>query len=258
MDRLQIIQITETNATNTYLMYIILAIAGYIIIKNYSNIYFKMTPNVPRFTLDVTYFLSNAQNTEKFLQDYIRKITSKIVKEKAAPVNDKLDNRNLLMKDLNDSVVKLDTKLKAQSEKKIFDYQHSYLAMNNSVTLLSNTLGQINNIQQKNIEAVDKIYETYSIAMKEYLKKLLHVLTVINYQINITYIKPSMQKMIKPLKNLYNSIYNSLINNSSFLQKFIPDYDPSTVPKIGTKLDAPQDLSVKFTASTPFMQSAGY
>lgn len=258
MEGQQLIKISETNATNTYLMYIILAIAGYIIIKTYSNIHFKMTPTVQKFTLDITYFLSNAQNTEKFLQDYIRKITSKVVKEKSAPVNSKLDNRDSLMKDLNDSVVKLDTKLNAQSAKKIIDYQQSYLSMNNSVTLLSNTLGQINTIQQKNIEAVDKIYETYSIAMKEYLKKLLNVLNIINYQINIAYIKPSMQKMITPLKNLYKSIYNSLINNSTFLRKFIPDYDPSSVPNIGIKLDAPQDMSVKFGASSTIMKSAGY
>jgi uncharacterized protein YukE len=258
MEGYQLIKISETNATNTYLMYIILAISGYIIIKNYSNVYFKMTPNIQRFTLDITYFLSNAQNTEKFLQNYIRKITSKVVKDKAAPVNSKLDNRASLMKDLNNSVIKLDTKLNAQSAKKIIDYQQSYLMMNNSVTSLSNTLEQINNIQQKNIEAVDKIYATYSTAMKEYLKKLLNVLNIINYQINIAYIKPSMQKMITPLKNLYKSIYDSLVNNSTFLKKFIPEYDPLTVPKIGIKLDAPQDMSVKFSASSSIMKSAGY
>ena len=254
----QIIKISESNTTNTYLMYIILAIAGYIIIQNYSNIYFKMTPNIQKFTLDITYFLSNAQNTEKFLQNYIRKITSKVVKEKAAPINSKLDNRELLMQELNNSVEDIDTKLKAYNTKKIIDYQQSYLSMNNSVTLLGNTLEQINNIQQTNIEAVDKIYATYSAAMKDYLKKLLNVLNIINYQINITYIKPSMQKMIIPLKNLYKSIYNTLINNSSFLQKFIPEYDPATVPKIGTKLDTPQDLSVKFGASSTIMKTGGY
>lgn len=254
----QIIKISQSNATNTYLMYIILAIAGYIIIQNYSNIYFKMTPNVQKFTLDITYFLSNAQNTEKFLQDYIRKITSQVVKDKAKPINNKLDNRDSLMEDLNDSAASIDTQLKAYGAKKIIDYQQSYLSMNNSVTLLNNTLGQINNIQQKNIEAVDKIYETYSTAMKDYLKKLLNVLNIINYQINVSYIKPSMQKMIAPLKNLYNSIYNSLVNNSTFLKKFIPEYDPSIVPKIGAKLDSPQDLSVKFDASSTIMKTSGY
>jgi hypothetical protein len=162
------------------------------------------------------------------------------------------------MKDLTDSTEKLDAQLKAYSAKKIIDYQQAYLSMNNSVTMLSNTLEQINTIQQSNIEAVDKIYATYSEAMQEYLKKLMKVLNIINYQINITYIKPSMQKMITPLKNLYNSIYSSLINNAPFLKKFIPDYDPSSVPKIGTKLNTPQDLSVKFSASTPIMKTNGY
>lgn len=258
MDGEQIIKLSETNITNTYLMYIILAIAGYIIIKNYSNIYFKMNPNIQKFTLDITYFLSNAQNTERFIHDYIRKIASQVVKEKTAPVNSKLDNRDSVMKDLTDSTEKLDAQLKAYSAKKIIDYQQAYLSMNNSVTMLSNTLEQINSIQQSNIEAVDKIYATYSEAMQEYLKKLMKVLNIINYQINITYIKPSMQKMITPLKNLYNSIYSSLINNAPFLKKFIPDYDPSSVPKIGTKLNTPQDLSVKFSASTPIMKTNGY
>ena len=256
----QIIQLSDvtSNATNMYLLYFILAISGYIIIKNYSDIYFKMNPNIQKFTLDITYIISNAQNTERFLHEYIRKIISDVVKTKTVHINDKLDNRDTTIQYLDDAVSKLDKTLIEENTKKIIDYQQNYLSMNNSVTVLNNTLSQINEIQKSNIEAVDKMYEKYSEAMKSYVTKLLNILSIVNYHVNITYIKPAMQKMIDHLKKLYNSIYSSLINNSDFLKKFIPDYDPNTVPKLSTKLENPQDLSVKFKVSSSIMSTNGY
>lgn len=260
MSEPQIIQLSDatSNATNTYLLYFILAISGYIIIKNYSDIYFKMNPNIQKFTLDITYIISNAQNTERFLHDYIRKIISEIVKKKTVPINNKLENRDTTIQHLDDEIIKLDKKLLEENAKKIVDYQQGYLSMNNSVSVLNNTLSQINKIQQANIEAVDKISAKYSEAMQSYVKKLLNVMSIVNYHINITYIKPAMQKMIEPLKKLYNSIYSSLTNNSDFLKKFIPDYNPESIPKLSTKIENPQDLSSKFKVSASIMHTNGY
>jgi len=246
------------NAINSRLLYIILAISGYIIIKNYSDIYFKMNPNEQKFTLDITYFISNAQNTERFLHDYIRKIVTEVVKKKTTPINNKLDNRDTVIQDLDDAVIKLDKKLLEENTKKIIDYQQNYLSMDNSVTVLNSAINQMNDIQRTNIEAVDRIYEKYSKAMQSYLEKLLNVMSIINYHVNITYIKPSMQKMIEPLKKLYNSIYNSLINNADFLKKFIPEYNPASVPKLQTKIANPQNLSSNFKTSSGIMRTNGY
>ena len=256
----QIIHLSDVtyNAINTRLLYIILAICGYIIMKNYSDIYFKMNPNEQKFTLDITYFISNAQNTERFLHDYIRKIVSEVVKKKTTPINNNLNNRDTTIQYLDDAVNKLDKKLLKENTKKIIDYQQNYLSMDNSVTTLNNAIKQMNDIQKSNIEAVDRIYEKYSKSMQDYLYKLLNVMSIINYHVNITYIKPSMQVMIDPLKTLYNSIYNSLINNADFLKKFIPEYNPASIPKLQTKIGNPQNLQADFKTSSEIMNNNGY
>ena len=260
MEEPNLIKLTASShsATNNYLMYTILAISGYIVVKSYSDIYFKMNPNIQKFTLDITYFLSDAQNAERFLHKYISQIISTLVKSKTAPIKNKIENRNEIMENINEKVVDLESKLEEYNTKKMIDYQQAYLSMNNSITTLTNMLSQINTIQQSNIEAVDKMYATYSDAMQNYLNKLLKVLSIINYHVNITYINPTMQQMISPLTKLYNSIYNSLINNSDFLKKFIPNYNPESIPKLSVKLEAPQDLSVKLKVSSAIAQKNGY
>lgn len=260
MDETQIIGLVDTkyNAVNTYLMYIILAVFGYIVIRNYSDIYFKTDPNKNKFTMDITYFMSSAQNNQKFLQDYITKIAKSVFAKQAAPTNNRCDNRDDVVQVLDKAVDNLNEQLKVKNATDIVNYQQAYLSMNNAVTKLSNLLGKVNDMQRANIEAVDSIYDKYSDAMRDYLNKLKKVLSIINYQVNVTYIQPAMQKMIAPLKKLYNSIYSTLIDNSDFLKKFMPEYDPASIPQLNIKIDSPQNLQTKFKASAQLLKTNGY
>lgn len=260
MEVQKIINLTKSNinSTNIYLASILLIVFIYIVLKTYSDLYLKIYPNITNFTLDIRYLISNAQTSDKFIKQYIHSVIKKILGEKIKPIDDKLKNRKSTINDLDKSVGDLENSLINNNVKKITNYQQTYLSMNNVISFLSNSLNQMNDIQIANIEAVDKIYEKYSYSMQDYINKLLNVLSIINYHINVSYIKPNMQKMIQPLQKLYNSIYNTLVNNSDFLKKFIPTFDPESVQKLSTKLDTSQDLSVKFKTSPNILRLNGY
>jgi hypothetical protein len=175
---------------------------------------------------------------DKFLNNVYNKILDIVLNRKFKDIDEKIleKYRKLNILDSSYNLVNENVTLDNIELSTIHASQKQNL--NNLLADYKARLEELNTIHDENKTQVSELTTIYSGKIKMYVDAVLNTLSIISYQIGISYTTPTLNKMTDSLTRLYNSMYNSLTKDENiiFIKKYYPEFnkDDSRITPLGT------------------------
>jgi hypothetical protein len=131
----------------------------------------------------------------------------------------------------------------------------NYNALNSMLTSMTKISNKLATLQDANITALETLYAGYQTKIRDFVNKLIGMLTTINTQINTLNTTDKYKPLINPLSKIFTSIRNTLVTNASVINQIIPSsnqLDTSTLPTLNSNVTIP---TVTNTAPDIFKKS---
>ena len=261
---IQVISYDSINSINSLVSILLLTIFIFVLIYYYLSLTYKLNEkkNIQFYDFRAVLFGDGVTFLEDFYDDMIdivfQKEASKMELDSKFNDNDQgIDNYDISM---NDTV----NKINLSNQYNMLNYLNQQKSTEMNLNQFSQMISDINEKQEDNKKSVKQLHTIYSRRIQKYVESLIHSLDIIRYQINISYVTPTLHKLVVPLSRLYDSIYQtmtsgetSLFINRVFGKEMEERWNneiPKRVKPLETVTQTPENLSADFTNANKILE----
>ncbi len=259
-----IVTYDSLNSINLLLSNIFLLIFAFILILYYLSLTYKVNEkkNIQFYDFRAILFGDGMKFLQDFYDDIIEIVFQKKVQDleldsKINSNDESIDNYDLSM---NNTV----NKINLNNQYNMLNYLNQQKSTDMNINQFSKMIQDIEKKQKDNTKSLDQLHDIYSKRISNYINSLIHSLDIIKYQVNISYVTPTLHKLVVPLSRLYDSIYQTMVgeNTSSFIKKFYGEEMhkewqreiPKRVKPLDTVVQTPENLSADFTNANKILE----
>lgn len=224
--------------TEPYILPAVVVIISIVILIHYfyTRIYGKKhVNNTDKHYSDIRSWYYGTYANPLDVQHLVQTETDSILAQIDASLNELEDIMDVLLQEETTVSQLIKDTLKAQ----IIQHAQNVNITNEQIIQTNDLIMKVSDLQVENATSLDNIKEVYIQKMHKYLDDLIHSLSVIQYQYNISSVTSSMNGAMGQLSNLYNAIRGTIVKYID--NGFIPTYidgeldDADKIPELETR-----------------------
>lgn len=224
-------------------------------------IFYKLYDNIHSKLNNTSGTTSNEQPTSIFgdwYSSFIERLIREQLDKKTLPINDKIREKTELIKNNTAKLTTVEDNIIDKNIDNNVKFQNEFIKTKMNMEFIKNTIEKINATYSNNVDKMEDIYDYYSNRFQDYVGNVSKILRILQYQLNLAYVTPTLGVVIHPIKNLYENIYDTLKTNASFIQKYVQNFDIDKIKPLEIKVDGVKTLNSEFDKSTEIFNKIGY